>query len=377
MAWGQVHSVLSQGTAGSFSAGPYVRLNTFQFGVGTQGYGPSPSYYSVVQPVSSGGGNGPGSFGSTAGCVYYAHKAAAGPSMISFTGGFGVTSTFVDFTNKVWMAPGLTKGITALHQAIDYYGTLGGGETVVSNRFKTIPQIDNLILYFDVDQWMCIRPSDLSLTTPRPDGKELSSNYSTFNHIPSPPTNASPFLSGYPNPLPWYVEFNSGGTIDLGYFDFNSPGFLVGKKDFTVSYWIKFLAVPPSQVVQFNHIDVLSNYVYTYAEDDGFGNLRIGALVYDGTTSYAVSYTPAPSGWMLVTLTGNQDALELWINDTLVDDTPYGTGPTFDAPLDTTFGVASPDQSFQLNSLLVWNTYPTPSPGADGSFFKETTLEFG
>jgi hypothetical protein len=68
--------------------------------------------------------------------------------------------------------------------------------------------------------------------------------------------------------------------------------------------------------------------------------------------------------------------LELWINDTLVDDTPYGTGPTFDAPLDTTFGVASADQTFQFNSLLVWNTYPTPSPGSDGSFFKETTLEF-
>jgi hypothetical protein len=299
--------------------------------------------------------------------------------MISFTGGFGVTSTFVDFTNKVWMAPGLTKGITALHQAIDYYGTLGGGETVVSNRFKTIPQIDNLILYFDADQWMCIRPSELSLNKPSSNGKELSSNYSTFNHIPSPPTNDIPGLRGYPNPLPWYVEFNSGGVIDLGYLDFGVPSdFLAGKKDFTVSYWIKFLAVPPSQTVQFNHIDAFSNYVYTYAEDDGFGNLRIGAQAFDGSTSFAVAYSPAPiNEWMLVTLTGNQDTLELWINDTLVDDTPYGTGPTFDSPLDTTFGMSSVDQSFQFNSLLVWNTYPTLSPGTSGSFFKETILEFG
>jgi hypothetical protein len=386
MAWGQVHSVLSQGTAGAWTVpGPYVRLNTFQFGVGTQGYGPSPSYYSVVQPVSSGGGNGPGSFGSTAGCVYYAHKASAGPSMISFTGGFGVTSTFVDFTNRVGMAPGATKGITALNQAINYYATVVGGETVVSNRFKTIPQISNLILYFDVDQWMCVTPRDTSLLQIGPSGRELSSNYATWTHVPTPPTGIAPALRGYPNSLPWYLDFYTGGQ-DTGYIDFNvTGGFLFGAKDFAISYWVKFLSVPSTlagEIVQFYLYDNSSRSVYTYITNDGTGQLKLGARVDNfpsGLVANLGTLSVPLNEWVLITLNANStDSISLWVNDTLVDYSNYTLAPTLDATLSVDFGYSnSTEQTYYLNSLFVWNTFLTNAPNQIGSIFNETSLEFG
>lgn len=346
------HGVAGGGT-GAATDNISLRLNNFNFGVGYRGYGETVNtgYYTVIDPPST-GGSGTGELGSTAGCTVYSYKSTEGPSMIVFGPGTATNVSFPAYTEYL-------AGVTAstVPDAIQWFMTTSVNDAVVSNRFKTVPNIESLVYYFDTNQWMCVPPNNTDYRI-YGSGKDLSQNKLPWAFASvGDPVGYYGWNATDQTALPWFLDFGTDSSTK-GYIDMGAGDFLKNATEFTISMWFATASTNGTTPL-FTFTDTSSNSIIINLYQPVAGVAGISCDI-------------NPGGAGAVNLTGELGSVPVtWRNVVVTNSSTYGYGIYIDGILETdttavsiTLDTVSTSYLMdtttytpvRFNSILIWNS---------------------
>jgi hypothetical protein len=379
---GHIQSVLP-GTGGYGTGTNSLRINKFDFGVGWRDYGQTTNtnYWSVVDPTSS------GAYPNTlVGPVVYQYKAAQGPSIISFSsaGNTGSNSPFMLFTRAI---SGQTAGqMPDYRKATDWY--LGNtGTALVTNEFKSLPKIEDVIFAFDVDQVMSVPPATGNINFVADVSRDISQYANTLQQTLGGGGGNARYQGFGQSPqeaLPWHIDWNASAfssseftTVNLG------PVFSSNKM--TISIWAANTVSPGESYTIFQYIESGINITVSYIYDPGPPPLNpVIHIGYNsgsggGTIEYEVD-----TSWHNITITRNSNNITIYEDGlNLASASNFGTDNFVGGGTMVIGDSLVQGYGLSLNSVYMWKddlssyTVPgTPYNGVD-FFYQGSKASFG
>ena len=381
---GHIQSVLP-GTGGYGTGTNSLRLNTFDVGAGWREYGQTTNtnYWSVVDPTSS------GAYPNTlVGPVVYQYKAAQGPSIISIspTATTGSNSPFMQFTRAI---SGQTAGqMSNYGRAVAWY--LGNtGATLVTNEFKSLPKIEDVIFDFDVDQAMSVPPATGNVNFVANVCRDISQYANTLQQTLGGLGGGNARYKGFGTGLtyeylPWHIDWNASAfasseftTVNLG------PVFSTNKM--TISIWAANTVSPGESYTIFQYIEAGINITVSYVYDPGPPPLN--PVIYigynSGTGGGTIEYQ-VDTSWHNITIVRNSNNITVYEDgQNRASASNFGTDNFVGGGTMVIGDSLVQGYGLSLNSVYMWKddlsayTVPgTPYNGVD-FFYQGSKASFG
>ncbi len=377
---GHIQSILP-GTGGYGTGTNSLRLNTFDVGAGWREYGQTTNtnYWSVVDPTSSGAHP-----NTLVGPVVYQYKAAQGPSIVSFSpvGNTGSNSPFMLYSRAI---SGQTAGQMGTYgRAVAWY--LGNtGATVVTNEFKSLPKIEDVIFAFDADQAMSVPPATGSVTQVALISKDISQYGNSIQQTTFGATRVRyrGFGQSVQQPLPWHIDWSHLASANAQFYTPTS-GPLFSSDKMTINIWLKITADN-----NFYEIFTYSGEATSLAQiqvlhDGGTNQIQIAYQNMDTGVVNTLNVSYTSGSWVNLTIVRNSANITVYQNSVQVASASnfgigsFGGGGQMFVGDNTAQGVG-----LLFNSVYMWkddlSIYTAPGTPYNGVefFYQGSKASFG
>jgi hypothetical protein len=274
---GNVQSVLRSTGTGTAS----LQSRNFHFGTGDVEKGPTNTtlYYAAIDPP----GGVPGAN------TVYINKASGGPSIYTFA---HQPANIINFTNAL-----AGSSFTTTKEVVDWYMTQTD-KTIVSRRFRQIPNSAKALYYLDIDQWACFSPDASTTTT-----YDLSEVKGSASCVVSA-------YEGYAGGFPWCIVFDG-----ISSYLICTPGNILDTLPaYTISVWFKSGTTLTDQMI----FSTPGN-VEMYLNGSGT-SMRVDTTI-GGNTVTLYAYSLTPETWYNATVyyADAESNVYLFINNVVQD----------------------------------------------------------